>query len=237
MAATNWSPTGADLVAVQYDAHPDADAMLSRILPELSAIPHEVVKMPGKGGDTVLRRQTLLVANAGVLPVKYAGKTLQPYDVDSLPAGLTEVAAVCKEVLQHFYEEGGFNGIIINVYPDGDVSLSYHSDDESVGPQGTAILGFSLGAERDILFKHNSNGSVVSIPLPHNSAYLMYPGAQQMWKHSIPKRKKVVDVRVSFTLRRWHSARCAYCMTNTPEAKNALCSPCQVTVDEIMTQA
>jgi len=100
-------------------------------------------------------------------------------------------------------EENYFNACLLNLYPDGDSSLSYHKDDEPEMDKFAPIVSFSLGATRKFYLKNDETKEVEKIV--HNEGELLimnYP-TQEEWTHSIPKEKKVKEPRISLTFRRF----------------------------------
>lgn len=94
-----------------------------------------------------------------------------------------------------------FNTILMNVYKNGDDCIGFHKDNEKGWAPYTGFATLAFGAERDFLIKRiednettvvsHTNGSVIHLPYPMNHNHL----------HSIPKRKKVKDTRISLTFR------------------------------------
>ena len=103
---------------------------------------------------------------------------------------------------------------MVNRYKDGNDSIGFHKDDERDLCGGIVVV--SLGAERDIIFKHQDlmgkRGSAtkmdfknevkrIKITLQNGSLIVMKPPTNNYWYHSIPKRANVKNVRVSLTYR------------------------------------
>lgn len=80
------------------------------------------------------------------------------------------------------------NVAFANLYDGRDSAVGYHSDQLSfLGPIPT-IASLSLGCEREFRLKPVANSPTsrtVSIRLPHNSLFIMGPGCQEDYKHSI----------------------------------------------------
>lgn len=101
-----------------------------------------------------------------------------------------------------------FNFVLINRYKNGDDCIGYHSDDEKELCQNSSIVGVSLGANRDILFKSNNNhypintDNPISINLKHGSIMMIKYPTNSYWKHSIPRRRNINNVRISLTFRK-----------------------------------
>lgn len=94
----------------------------------------------------------------------------------------------------------GFNGVLLNLYENGEDHVSFHADDEGDMADDVPIVAISLGATRDFVFKHE-NGSRYNLALENGSLVIMQGDTQKVAKHSIPKRKKVSMPRISLTFR------------------------------------
>lgn len=95
-----------------------------------------------------------------------------------------------------------FNSILVNLYQDGTQSMGWHADDEAeLGPDVT-IASLSVGAERELRFRHRHNkGLRLAISLEHGSLLMMYPPLQQYWLHELPKRRSITESRINFSFR------------------------------------
>ena len=95
-----------------------------------------------------------------------------------------------------------FNGVLLNLYQDGQSSIGMHSDDEpEFGPQ-PIIASLSLGSERTLTFKRkDKTGESVKIPLTDGSVLVMAGDTQRNWKHGITKTTKPVGERINLTFR------------------------------------
>lgn len=101
----------------------------------------------------------------------------------------------------NFDVEGVPNSCLVNWYENGDEYIGYHSDDERVLVEGKPIYIVSLGAERIFKMKSKEDNSVVDFVLENGSLFVMTGTTQKTHKHSIPKTKKVKDIRISLTFR------------------------------------
>lgn len=110
---------------------------------------------------------------------------------------LTRLSGLCSSVASTV-----FNGVLVNLYRDGNDHLGWHADNEIVnGPEPT-IASISLGAERRFDFRHNSTGEVVKVLLPHGSLLVMSGLSQTCWQHRIPKETHLALPRINLTFRR-----------------------------------
>ncbi len=94
-----------------------------------------------------------------------------------------------------------FNSCLGNLYMDGDVGMSWHSDDEPELKNQGVIASYSLGATRKFVFRHKQSREKVEIILQHGSLLLMKGSTQEYWQHALPKSKKVKTPRINLTFR------------------------------------
>ena len=95
-----------------------------------------------------------------------------------------------------------FNSVLANCYRDGQDSMGYHSDDEPELGAQPWIASYSLGVERDFVFRPRSGGrQCFSLPLPDNSLLLMSPQVQHDFQHALPRRRRVKVERINLTFR------------------------------------
>jgi len=94
----------------------------------------------------------------------------------------------------------GFLGCLVNVYRDGQDSVSWHSDNEP--EMGDPIVAsISLGCARDFLFRAISpKEHRVKVLLEHGSLLVMGRGVQSLYNHSLPKRARA-SRRINLTFR------------------------------------
>ena len=98
-----------------------------------------------------------------------------------------------------------FNSVLLNLYRDGNDSVSWHSDDEPELGTNPVIASVSLGQARTFRLKHKRDDSIppVEIELTHGSLLVMSGALQHFWKHQLPKRKsKSLGPRINLTFRR-----------------------------------
>ncbi len=68
----------------------------------------------------------------------------------------------------------------------------------------SSIASLSFGAVRKFAFKHVKTGERLDIELENGSLLDMKGTIQQNWYHSLPKTKKVKQLRINLTFRRMH---------------------------------
>lgn len=95
-----------------------------------------------------------------------------------------------------------FNSVLLNYYRDGQDSVTWHSDNETVMGSHPIIASLSFGQVRcfDIRLKAN-HAEKYSIRLEHGSLLLMKGDLQQKWDHRIAKSKQYMKPRINLTFR------------------------------------
>jgi alkylated DNA repair dioxygenase AlkB len=107
-------------------------------------------------------------------------------------------------VLEQVIERVGYspNNCLAHYYPDGGSSMGFHSDStDELGP-GTGIAIVSLGVERIITFRSQSDKKVrEEYALPGGSLLFMTSEMQRDWKHAILPTDQSAGGRISLTFR------------------------------------
>ena len=152
----------------------------------------EKIKMWGK--EIVTKRRIAWYADDGK-SYTYSGSTF-------FPSQWNNVLLQLKEKVEN-YSEIKFNSVLLNEYPNGEVGMGWHSDDEKELGTDPIIASLSFGANRDFIFKHKTDKSIenVKLHLKSGSLLLMLGSTQHYWKHSLPKRLKVKEPRINLTFR------------------------------------
>ena len=125
---------------------------------------------------------------------RYSGLVHQPQEMPNF------VRELLHEIVKR--TEIDFNSILVNLYQDGTQSMGWHADDEAeLGPEVT-IASLSVGAERELRFRHRNDKSLrVATSLAHGSLLMMYPPLQEYWMHELPKRPSITEPRINFSFR------------------------------------
>ncbi len=117
---------------------------------------------------------------------------------------LLKVKEVVDQIAHEFYEEDldglEINYVLCNLYRNGKDYIGWHADSESDMAR-SLIISVSFGAERDFLLRRMSDKKSVKVPLPHGSIVVMTGETQLNWKHSVPKRLRVLAPRLNLTFR------------------------------------
>lgn len=101
-----------------------------------------------------------------------------------------------------------FNGMLANLYRDGQDSVGWHSDDESELGRDPVIASLSLGGARRFVMRHRKRKThpVVSVILEHGSLLWMCGATQHHWRHRVPATRRAVPPRINLTFRYVRSA-------------------------------
>ncbi|HQQ93114.1 MAG TPA: alpha-ketoglutarate-dependent dioxygenase AlkB [Bacteroidia bacterium] len=97
---------------------------------------------------------------------------------------------------------GSYNACLLNLYPNGESGMGWHSDNEKEIEPGSSIASLSFGAERRFVLKHILSGTKVEINLEPGSLLEMKGSTQSHWLHSLPKLKGLKEARINLTFRR-----------------------------------
>lgn len=92
-----------------------------------------------------------------------------------------------------------YNGVLVNWYQDGKHYIGKHKDDETELIKTSPIYCFSFGSKRTFIVENNEEK--YKYELLNNSLIIMGGDCQKYYKHSIPKRLRVKDSRISITIR------------------------------------
>jgi len=95
-----------------------------------------------------------------------------------------------------------FNSVLLNYYRDGNDSVAWHSDRESVLGKNPIIASISFGQVCSFDIRNKADHKEhYSIKLEHGSFLLMKSGLQENWEHRIAKSTRPMKARVNLTFR------------------------------------
>jgi len=109
-----------------------------------------------------------------------------------------------KEIKKRIEDKSkiSFNSVLLNLYRDGNDSISWHSDNEPELGKEPIVGSVSFGEVRKFHLKHKTkNIETIRIDLDNGSFLLMKGKTQQYWKHQIPKTTKKLNHRINLTFR------------------------------------
>lgn len=124
---------------------------------------------------------------------RYSGLTMTP-----LPwtEELWELKQRCEQACGH-----RFNSVLANWYRDGNDSMGWHADSEPELGDNPVIASVSLGACRNLDFRHIRSDEKYRIALAHGSLLIMQGATQHYWQHAIAKTRRVSEGRINLTFR------------------------------------
>ncbi len=95
-----------------------------------------------------------------------------------------------------------FNSVLLNYYRDGNDSVAWHSDKESIMGSQPVIASVSFGQVRSFDIRNKDDHKEhYSVKLEHGSFLLMKSGLQERWQHRIAKSAKPMKARINLTFR------------------------------------
>lgn len=136
--------------------------------------------------------QPRLTANYG-LDYRYSGTHFTGHDWSPV------LASIKKRVEEQLGVE--FNSALLNLYRDGQDSISWHSDDEKELGDEPIVVSISFGAPRKFCFRRKDGGDQYDVTLVNKSLVIMMGETQKKWQHCVPKTKNA-GARINITFRR-----------------------------------
>ena len=97
-----------------------------------------------------------------------------------------------------------YNACLLNLYHEGEEGMGWHQDNEVEMVAESSIASLSFGAVRKFAFKHAKTNERLDIVLENGSLLDMKGTIQNNWYHSLPKTKKVKQLRINLTFRLMH---------------------------------
>ena len=94
-----------------------------------------------------------------------------------------------------------FNSVLLNLYRNGNDSISWHTDAEKELGKNPLIASVNFGATRKFQLRHRETKEKIEIELTHGSLLIMKGSLQHFWQHQVPKTKKTVGKRINLTFR------------------------------------
>ena len=94
-----------------------------------------------------------------------------------------------------------FNSVLLNLYRDGNDSISWHTDAEPELGNNPTIASVNFGATRTFQLKHIKSKKTLEIQLSNGSLLVMQGQLQHYWQHQVPKTKKKKGERINLTFR------------------------------------
>ena len=126
-------------------------------------------------------------------PYTFSGITLNPHS-------WTEELITIKNKIE---PQAGveFNSVLLNLYRDGNDSISWHTDAEPELGKNPVIASVNFGDTRKFQLRHIESKEKLEIDLTHGSLLIMQGELQHFWQHQVPKTSKKVNERINLTFR------------------------------------
>jgi len=126
-------------------------------------------------------------------PYSFSGITLRPH------TWTPELLEIKKKIEP--LSGATFNSVLLNLYRDGNDSISWHTDAEKELGRNPVIASVNFGAERTFQLRHTQTNERIDIALNHGSLLIMMGELQHFWQHQVPKTKTVKTPRINLTFR------------------------------------
>jgi len=126
-------------------------------------------------------------------PYTFSGLTLQPSD-------WTKDLLKIREKIEPI-AGAHFNSVLLNLYRDGNDSISWHTDAEKELGVNPIISSVNFGATRTFQIRHIKTKERIDIPLGNGALLIMRGAMQHHWQHQVPKTAKYVNERINLTFR------------------------------------
>ncbi|MDN3203304.1 alpha-ketoglutarate-dependent dioxygenase AlkB family protein [Algoriphagus sediminis] len=152
----------------------------------------EPIKIFGK--EVMQPRLTALYGNPDI-PYGYSGIEMESHEWIPVLQGIkNRVEDLAGQEFTH---------VLLNYYRDGQDSMGWHRDNESVLGKNPVIASVSFGEEREFQFRHYERKQIKRKIMLQNGSLLIMKGAtQHFWEHQLPKRKRVSRPRINLTFRK-----------------------------------
>lgn len=149
-------------------------------------------KMSMYGKLLTLPRLTAWYGDSG-RPYTFSGITLTPN------SWTKELLEIKKEIEPKCKVK--FNSVLLNLYRNGNDSISWHTDAEKELGKNPVIASVNFGETRKFQLRHKQTKERIEIELNHGSLLIMQGELQHYWQHQVPKTKKEIGERINLTFR------------------------------------
>jgi alkylated DNA repair dioxygenase AlkB len=126
-------------------------------------------------------------------PYTFSGITLSPKPWSNI---LLDIKSLIE-----LKAEASFNSVLLNLYRDGNDSISWHTDAEKELGINPIIASVNFGATRKFQLRHKETKEKIELELSHGSLLIMKGELQHYWQHQVPKTKKEINQRINLTFR------------------------------------
>jgi alkylated DNA repair dioxygenase AlkB len=161
--------------------------------------------------ETIWKQESIKIYGRSVLYPRltaWYGDNLTAYQFSGtkfFPHPWTETLLKIKNDISRV-EHAHLNSVLLNLYRNGNDSVSWHTDAELELGKDPVIVSVNFGADRRFMLRRIDNHAVkINILLEHGSLLVMGGELQHYWQHQIPKSTKVTSPRINLTFRHIYS--------------------------------
>jgi|TARA_B110000037_G_scaffold216463_1_gene275654 alkylated DNA repair dioxygenase AlkB len=131
------------------------------------------------------------------------GDNDKPYSFSGINLNPNNWTKELKEIKEKIEPKcvANFNSVLLNLYRNGNDSISWHTDAEKELGINPIISSVNFGETRKFQLRHKETKEKIEIELKHGSLLIMRGELQHFWQHQVPKTKKVVGKRINLTFR------------------------------------
>ena len=168
---------------------------LSKIIKQEIKFNYDIIEVLQHGKKVIVKEQrgTCWLSNKN-LPFMYSGKIMIPLKI---PKTILDIKLKIEEEIKK-----EFDGVLVNYYPNGNISMGYHSDPiEDKWDNNFVIL--SLGDSRDFIFReklHKNNK--IKFNFNNGDLIYMFDNCQELYQHSVRKNKDSNAERISLVFKK-----------------------------------
>ena len=195
-----WKPValaGADVALMEaWLTAAEADALQADLLATVGWETHSIMLF---GRRLATPRRSCWIGDPGT-GYTYSRTRFEP---NPWPASLTALRARLEQTCG-----ARFNSVLANLYRDGNDSMGWHSDDEPELGLQPVIASLSVGQTRAFRLRRKlprgtraAPGDTAQVPLSHGSLLRMAGDTQRLYRHEVPKARRVTAARINLTFR------------------------------------
>jgi alkylated DNA repair dioxygenase AlkB len=153
-----------------------------------------------------------LIAMYGPVGYRYSGVEHPPRPMPPRVAAIRERVEAATGT--------AFNSVLVNLYRDGQDSVSWHRDNDYDHGGQPDIASVSFGANRTFRLRDQA-GRRAEVALESGSLLVARGQALERWWHCVPKTTRTVGPRVNLTFRQMVGQRCRTVSGSTSRSRSA----------------
>lgn len=151
----------------------------------------ETIQMYGR--NLLTPRLTAWYGEAGA-HYQFSGTKFEPH------AWLDSLRDIKRDINR--VEPASFNSVLLNLYRNGNDSVSWHTDAEPELGINPIIASVNFGASRRFMLRRiDDHSRKMELVLKHGSLLIMKGELQHHWQHQVPKTSQAIGERINLTYR------------------------------------